>query len=334
MPPTPRIATDDSTLVGLLARRASTTPDAVAYRFLRDDLTVGDEVTCGELAARADAIAAHLRQRVEPGDRALMLYPPGLDFLCAFLGCLRAGVVAVPAYPPRVRELDARILAIAADASPRIGLATSALVPGISAAGLRGAVDLPWLATDEIDAADAAGGTRWVPTPDTLAHLQYTSGSTATPKGVSVTHRNLLRNLLDMHLGWQHDEASVMLSWLPHFHDMGLVYGLLGPLFAGVPGYAHVAHLLHPAADPLAAGDRHVRRDAQRRAEFRLRSLRPQDHARADRETLDLCRWRVAFNGAEPVRAETIQPFATAFAPCGFRPRRRSVPATAWPRPP
>jgi acyl-CoA synthetase (AMP-forming)/AMP-acid ligase II len=308
-----------STLVQIVNRRAATTPDAVAYRFVRDGLTVTEELTCNGLAARALAIAAHLQQRAEPGDRALMLYPPGLDFLCAFLGCLHAGVIAVPAYPPRGHELDARVQTIAADASPRIGLAPSALVPIITAAaGSSTFADLAWLGTDRIASSDRSGWKDWSPSPDTVAHLQYTSGSTATPKGVVVSHRNLLRNLLDMHLGWRHDEASVLLSWLPHFHDMGLVYGLLGPLFAGIPGYlmAPITFLQRPVRWLQAITAFGVTHSVAPNFAYDLcaRKIKP-----ADREALDLSRWRVAVNGAEPIRPETLQQFAEAFASCGFR---------------
>jgi len=338
-----RVDPADSTLVELVDRRATVTPQAMAYRFLRDDLTVADELTYGGLAARARAIGGRLRECAEPGDRALMLYPPGLDFLCAFLGCLHAGVIAVPAYPPRGHELDARVRSIAADAAPRIGLAPAAIVPVITAAaGPSDLAGLPWLGTDEVDPSGASAWTRsrsgvrhpastpdpgprtpddrrdWCPAPDTVAHLQYTSGSTAAPRGVVVTHRNLLRNLLDMHTGWRHDEASVLLSWLPHFHDMGLVYGLLGPLFAGVPGYlmAPLTFIQRPRTWLQAISAFGVTHSVAPNFAYDLcvRKIKP-----ADREALDLSRWRVAVNGAEPVRARTLERFTATFAPCGFR---------------
>ena len=309
----------DSTLVELLNRRAANMPQSVAYRFLQDDLTVADELTYVGLAARARAIAMHLRRHAQPGDRALMLYPPGLDFLCAFLGCLHAGVIAVPAYPPRGHELDARVRGIAADADPRIGLAPAELVPIITAAaGPCDLAGLPWLGTDAISASDASASNGWSPAPETVAHLQYTSGSTAAPRGVVVTHQNLLRNLLDMHIGWRHDETSVLLSWLPHFHDMGLVYGLLGPLFAGVPGYlmAPLTFIQKPRRWLQAISAFGVTHSVAPNFAYDLcvRKVKP-----ADREALDLSRWRVAVNGAEPVRAETLRRFTDAFAPRGFR---------------
>jgi acyl-CoA synthetase (AMP-forming)/AMP-acid ligase II len=308
-----------STLVELVEARACSTPERVAYRFLPDGLSIGDELTCRVLAERALAIAAHLQERVEPGDRALLLYPPGLEFLTAFFGCLQAGIIAVPAYPPRGHVLDARVQAIAGDCDPRIGLAPTDLVPMIRAAdGSRETANLEWLGTDRLPASDGAGWKTWRPTPDTIAHLQYTSGSTATPKGVVVSHRNLLRNLLDMHVGWSHDERSVLLSWLPHFHDMGLVYGMLGPLFAAVPGYvmAPITFIQRPARWLQAITRFGVTHSVAPNFAYDLcvRKVKP-----ADRPALDLSEWRVAVNGAEPIRAETLERFVNAFGPCGFR---------------
>ncbi len=310
----------DSHLVDLLRSRAAGMPSRTAYRFLRDDLTIGDEIDYATLALRARAIAARLQQRTAPGDRALMLYPPGLEFLSAFLGCLHAGVIAVPAYPPRGRELDARIQAIAGDAAPAVGLAPTALMPAIEAStGREGSLAaVPWLSTDEVTPVAAGEWREWTPSPDTVAHLQYTSGSTATPKGVIVTHRNLLQNLLDMHLGWRHDADSVILSWLPHFHDMGLVYGFLEPLFAGVPGYlmAPITFIQRPVRWLQAISTFGVTHSVAPNFAYDLCARKVKV---ADRAALDLGRWRVAVNGAEPIRAETLQQFASVFAPCGFR---------------
>ncbi len=313
-------AVDVQTLTELLRLRETETPDKTAFRFLRDGLEVTQELTYRALAARVRAIAAALRARVAPGSRALLIYPPGLEFVCGFLGCLHAGVIAVPVYPPRGHDVDARIQSIAEDAAPAIGLAPAALLPTEVAPPALAALrpGMAWLATDVVDPSEEGDWREWTPTSSTIAHLQYTSGSTAAPTGVIVTHHNLLRNLLDMHLGWRHDPDSVILSWLPHFHDMGLVYGVLEPLFVGIPGYLMpaIAFIQRPVRWLQAITKFGVTHGVAPNFAYDLctRKVKP-----ADREQLDLSRWCVAVNGAEPIRAETLRQFAAFFAPCGFR---------------
>ena len=228
-----------TSLIELLRNRADERPDRLAFAFLRDGVTPSDTLTFAELDRRARATAAWLQPRFPPRSRVLLLHPPGVEFIAAFLGCVYAGLVAIPAYPPRGRTIDARIRAMAADAQAALALTTAELLPKLTA--MAGNDDdfagVAWQASEPIAAGSAGGWRDPQPAGDVVAHLQYTSGSTATPKGVMVTHRNLLNNLLDMHLGWAHDADSVIVSWVPHFHDMGLVYGLLEPIFAGVPCY-------------------------------------------------------------------------------------------------
>ena len=311
---------DVQTLTELVRLREMETPERTAFLFLPDGLEVADHLSYRALATRVRAIAAALQARVSPGDRALLIYPPGLEFVCGFLGCLHAGVIAVPVYPPRGNEVDARIRSIAEDAAPAIGLAPASMVPAGVASPALAALrpGMAWLATDLVDLASAADWRRWEPTPATVAHLQYTSGSTAAPTGVIVTHHNLLRNLLDMHRGWRHDLDSVMLSWLPHFHDMGLVYGVLGPLYAGVSGYLMppIVFIQRPVRWLQAIAKFGVTHSVAPNFAYDLctRKVKP-----ADRDPLDLSRWSVAVNGAEPIRAETLKQFAAYFASCGFR---------------
>ena len=262
------------------------------------------------------ALAPH----ASPGDRILLAYPPGLEFLVGFFGALYAGMIAVPAYPPRGQQMDERVRAIASDAGPAVALSTTDVVERIGGAIAMGA-DMPTLECLAIDGATPTTADDWRERPverATVAHLQYTSGSTATPKGVVVTHGNILANMADLDAGWDHDDSSVIVSWLPAFHDMGLVYGLLLPIYANVPCVLMppVVFLQRPirwlqaftrfkgthAAAPNFAYDHCARRV---RAE--------------DRAPLDLSSWRVAVNGAEPVRPDTMDRFCEAFAPCGFR---------------
>ena len=322
-------STGCSTIVDLLQFRASKEPRRRAHTFLKDGFREQNHLTYRELEVRARAIAASLQGASSPGDRALLLYPPGLDFVEAFLGCLCAAIVAVPAYPPRSNQGSSRIQAIIRDARPSVILTTSNSLPKVEAMwGDRAAV-----AESRVLATDAPGSS-FPESPEQLvegwrdshceigegtpAYLQYTSGSTSEPKGVIVTHGNLVTNLRDMDRGWKHDADSVLVSWLPHFHDMGLIYGILGPLYAGIPGYL---------LSPLSFLQRPVRW-LQAMTHYRAtHSVAPnfgyelcaRKIAAEERNSLDLGNWSVAVNGAEPVRPETLERFAQFFEPCGFR---------------
>jgi acyl-CoA synthetase (AMP-forming)/AMP-acid ligase II len=314
------ILSDAANLIDLVCARAAESPDRPVFTFLRDGLTPGDTITFAALDRRARGTAAWLQARFPPGARVLLLHPPGVEFTIAFLGCVYAGLVAIPAYPPRGREIDPRIRAIAADAQAALALTTADLLPRLTAmtSGAGDFARVQWAASDAMSEVSADAWRHPSPSGDTPAHLQYTSGSTATPKGVVVTHRNLLRNLLDMHLGWQHDADSVIVSWLPHFHDMGLVYGLLEPIFAGVHCYQMppVAFIQKPVRWLRAITTFKATHSAAPNFAYDLcvRKIKPDD-----RLALNLANWIVAVNGAETVRAETMSRFVEAFGPVGFR---------------
>jgi acyl-CoA synthetase (AMP-forming)/AMP-acid ligase II/acyl carrier protein len=310
-----------SSLVDVLRARAAECPERKAFTFLRDGEEEEGHLTFAALDARARAIAAALQDEALAGERALLLFPPGLDFIAAFFGCLYAGVVAVPAYPPRPRRTDARLQEIAADARPRLVLCTEA----VRAAGDPAAASsdplraLPWLATDSIPPGSEAGWKEPGIGGQTLAFLQYTSGSTSTPKGVMVTHANLLHNQAMIARGFGlEDEQAVVVGWLPLYHDMGLIGTVMHPLYLG-----RRCVLMSPAAflqRPLRwleAISRH-RGTTSGGPNFAydlcVRKSTPESRSR-----LDLTTWTVAFNGAEPVHRATLEQFAQAFAPCGFR---------------
>ena len=307
-----------STLVELLRQRALEAPDRVVYTFLKDgELEDPTELTYGRLDEQARAVAAWLQERGAAGERALLLYPPGLEFMAGFFGCLYAGVVAIPAYPPRSRRKDARLHEIVADAQASVALTTSATLSGLE--GLR-AEDpvlggLRWLATDDLPLG--AGWRAPRITHDTLAFLQYTSGSTVAPRGVMVTHANVLHTSEDLYLGTRIGEASISVSWLPHFHDMGLMSGVVTPVYRNYPIY------LMPPASFLQRPARWLQALSHYRAthaggpnfayELCARKVAPEQRA-----LLDLSSWIVAFSSAEPVRKQTLDLFAETFAPCGF----------------
>ncbi|HEX9942797.1 MAG TPA: AMP-binding protein, partial [Thermoanaerobaculia bacterium] len=215
--------------------RADERPEAGAYTFLAEGEEEALSLNHADLDLRARAIGARLQSLGLAGERALLLYPPGLEFIAAFFGCLYGDVVAVPAYPPRSLRMLPRLRAVAADAHPEVVLTTGALLGGAEAlAGrLPELVGVPWIATDSL--APALAGEWRDPGVDggTLAFLQYTSGSTSLPKGVRVSHGNLLHNEEMIRRAFGQSERSVVVGWLPLYHDMGLIGNVLQPLYVG-----------------------------------------------------------------------------------------------------
>ncbi len=302
----------------ILAERANRSPERRAYLFLDDGEREGAALTDRELDQRARAIAARLQERGLAGERALLLYPPGLEFVAAFLGCLLAGVVAVPAYPPHSRRHLPRLLAIAEDARPAALLTTAALRDSSALAGLLGADSgLTCVATDEIPAELAAQCSAAAVTADDLAFLQYTSGSTAAPKGVRVRHGNLLHNEEMIRRAFGQSADSVIVGWLPLYHDMGLIGNVLQPLYAGATCVlmSPLAFLQQPRRWLAAITRYRATTSGGPNFAYDLCARKVTGEAL---EGLDLSSWQVAFNGAEPVRGDTLARFAAAFAPAGF----------------
>ena len=305
------------TLVQSLQRRAAQTPDQVALRFLAESAEHSVVLSYRDLDQRARTIAAALQANAELGDRAVLLFPSGPDYVAAFFGCLYAGVIAVPAYPPEStrRHHQERLLSIISDAEPRLLLTIASLADGLSQ--LDNAP--PVLSVDSLESAG-----NWIAPdlhPDDIAFLQYTSGSTALPKGVQVSHGNLVANevLIRRGFGIDLNPDDVIVSWLPLYHDMGLIGGLLQPIFSGVP-----CVLMSPAyflgrplrwLEAISAYGGTISGGPD--FAYRLCSERVSDSAL---ERLDLSRWRVAYSGSEPIRLDTLERFAEKFATCGFTP--------------
>ena len=312
--------TQFSTLVDLLRFRASRDPDRTAFTFLTDETTEAERLTYGQLDRGARAIAAALAANNQPGDRALLLYPSGLQFVAAFFGCLYAQVVAVPAYPPRNNQRGSRLAAIIADAQPAAILGTSAVIAKLRARPPErldtGSARL--LATDGVDEL-ASDWQEPQADSSTVAFLQYTSGSTSDPKGVMVTHGNLLHNSECIGAAFGLGPESVSVSWLPSFHDMGLIDGILQPVYNGFPSYlmAPTAFLQQPVRWLRAISRYRANHSGGPNFAYDLCTTKIAPNERRD---LDLSCWTSAYNGAEPVRITTQHEFCAAFEPFGFRP--------------
>ncbi|MFH0300407.1 fatty acyl-AMP ligase [Bradyrhizobium sp. 31Argb] len=309
-----------SSLVALLAKRAETQPDARAYIFLSDRGAEEAVLTFRELHDAARALAARLGEVTRPGDRAMLVFPPGLEFVVAFFGCLIARVIAVPMMMPRRQSARDSSAAIMANCEPAIALTSSAFA-------IRGDLQerfsregLQWLAVDLDTTPAQPAADLPLPAREDIAFLQYTSGSTSEPKGVAVSHGNLLANLEMIRISLGNTERSTYVNWVPLYHDMGLILNTLEALYVGA-----LCVLMAPNAftqRPL----NWLRAISDYRAEVACCPNFGYDlcvsRYRADQmQGVDLSSWKIALNGAEPVHAETIKQFIETFAAHGFDPR-------------
>jgi amino acid adenylation domain-containing protein len=314
---------EPASLVDVLLCRAAERSDAELFAFLPDgEDAPAQTITRGELDRRARALAVRLQEVGAGGGRALLLYPSGLEFVAAFFGCLYAGVVAVPAHLPRLNRPMTRLRSIVTDAAPEVVLTSASHAKDATqwSAGVPGLVGVKVLCSDQGPEDDELAG-RWLDpraTSGTLAFLQYTSGSTAAPKGVMITHGNLLANSARIHSAFGSSSEGRGVFWLPLFHDMGLIGGVIQTLYCGGAStlFSPVSFLQRPLrwlqaisrTGAIISGGPNFAYD-----------LCVEKTTPAQRAGLDLSCWRVAFNGAEPVRTETLDRFAEAFAVAGFR---------------
>jgi acyl-CoA synthetase (AMP-forming)/AMP-acid ligase II/acyl carrier protein len=307
------------TILDALCARASAQPGRSAYFLLSDEGAEAGSLTWGDLARRIRSLGRRFAAMQARGERAVLLYPTGLDYITSLYACLYAGVIAVPAYPPRINRHLSRILGIVEDCAPRYVLTDSSVMAGVKdvLANHPQLQKLEWIVTDTLDATESAD---WRPAPsanDAPAFLQYTSGSTSAPKGVIVTHENLTRNLTLIGEGFGVDQESTIVSWLPMYHDMGLIGNILATGWLGSECYvmSPAAFVRRPAAwlqaisrfGATASGGPNFAYD-----------LCAEKISAEECAGLDLSRWRTAFNGAEPLRAATMERFAEKFAPYGF----------------
>ncbi|RKH11913.1 amino acid adenylation domain-containing protein, partial [Corallococcus sp. CA053C] len=315
--------TASSSLIALLEEQAARKGDQRLYTFLDESGESDGGMSYEALCQRAQDVAAVLQDAVAPGERAVLLYPPGLEYIVGFFGSLFAGLIPVPAYPPDPRRLERtlpRLRAIIQDAQATVVLTTSGILAMSeflfeAAPALK---DLRWVATDELPAGARTSWRRPEAGPETVAFLQYTSGSTSAPKGVMLSHGNLLHNLRLISQAFQAHGDSSGVIWLPPYHDMGLIGGILVPLAQGF--HAALMSPLSFLKEPL--------RWLEAVSRFRgtisggpnfaydlcVKRISPEA-----RQRLDLSHWNLAFSGAEPIRPETLDRFVEAFGPQGFR---------------
>lgn len=309
------------TLVQILRDRAARQGQERVYTFL-----YGEEqhsLTYAELHGLTVSTAATLLQHCTRGDRALLIYPPGLEYIVALYACMYAGLIAVPSYAPRPNRPLTRLESIVANAEPTIVLTTSELLNSARSIFRQQAgplANLPRLATDEIDADNSSELPLEGISPETPVILQYTSGSTAFPKGVTLTHGNIVHNTAAIQRNFPLDSQSSTVFWLPPYHDMGLIGGILQPLCTGFPVtlMSPVAFLQRPARWLQAISQFRATCSGAPNFAYDLCVRRISDD---EVDQLDLRSWTVAFNGAEPIRKQTLDDFSAKFARCGFNRR-------------
>lgn len=315
-----RTKIQQTTLVNLLHERAQTEATKTAFIFLKDGETESSRINYQELDEKARAIANKLHSFNAASNGVLLLYQPGLEFVTAFLGCLYAGAIAIPAYPPQSNRKLSRLLGILVDAQPKVILTTNTLLCTVKEWLNQAQEKESWhlVATNNISKQLSLDWQEPLLNNETLAFLQYTSGSTGTPKGVMVSHENLMHNLKCIKTVSELTSKSVSVSWLPSFHDMGLIDGILQPLYSGFLG------VLMPPTYFLQRPIRWLQAISDYQATHCGGPNFAYDHCvrRVGTEqlsSLDLSSWRSAYNGAEPIHREVMEKFAAKFQNCGFQ---------------
>ena len=311
----------NTNLVEQLRFWAAAIPDQIAFRFLSRDEDEPECLTYGQLDRRAKAIAAKLTSMGFAGQRALLLYPPGLDFIEAFFGCHYASVIPVPAYPPRKNRNMMRINSISNDAQAAVALTVQQVVARseTSIGDAHSLRRIPWVATEQIPTEMEGDWIAPVIAPGNIGLIQYTSGSTGNPKGVMLTQQNIMANcaMIAHAFGMNRDTATAVF-WLPTYHDMGLIGGILMPVFYAVENslMSPVTFLTRPLRWLRAISDYKVAASGGPNFAYRwcTMKIKPEEC-----EGLDLSNWVVAFNGAEPVRADVLEEFTRKFEPYGFK---------------
>ncbi|ACE85089.1 non-ribosomal peptide synthetase [Cellvibrio japonicus] len=312
------------TLAHALRAKAEYMPDSTALYFLNDQGDGARQLSYYELDRQARTIAAVIQTMASPGDRAILLFPSGVDYVAAFFGCLYAKVIAVPAYPPEsVRpQHQARLASIIEDARPRLLLTDSVLLKPLQEAGQHllaklGADAPEWLCVDTLDSVIAERWQKPNIDPGDIAFLQYTSGSTAQPKGVQVSHHNLVTNEWMIRQSFAIGDDDVIVSWLPLYHDMGLIGSLLQSIFSGIPCVLMSSNYFLERPVRWLEAISHYGGTISGGPDFAYR-LCVERIGETALQQLNLSNWKVAFSGAEPIREDSLRLFSEKFSGCGF----------------
>ncbi|MGB3193277.1 MAG: fatty acyl-AMP ligase [Limnoraphis sp.] len=314
-----------SSLVSLLRYRAGHQQNQKVYGFIRNGQQETVTLTYAQLEKRARAIAAQLQSMgVEQGERALLLYSQPLEFIVAFFGCLYAGVIAIPAPPPdaiRIKRTLPRLQCLIQDAEVSFALTTSEVSSQLSQdwkKKLECNRQLLWLDSNEIAEEWAEQWQELTINPDAIAYLQYTSGSTSTPKGVIISHNNVLFHSACINQAWNYTSDSIAATWIPYFHDYGLIDGLIQPIYSGITCYvmSPLTFIKHPISWLKVISQYRVTHSQSPNFgyDYCVRRIPSEQLV-----NLDLRSWSTASNGAEPIRKHTIENFIKTFEPCGFR---------------
>jgi acyl-CoA synthetase (AMP-forming)/AMP-acid ligase II len=297
------------------------------YIFLADGEDTIESITYIDLLKRVKTVAARLMQQTKPGERILLLCPPGIDYNLLFISCLFAGVIPVPLYPPDTRSFD-RVVNIINDCSANAAIANSVTIEKLLANSTHNNESIysrlnsiKLFDSVEIQSGDPLIYSQFRAKKEDIAFLQYTSGSTNRPKGVMVTHENLISNTHFISNHFQHTDKECIVSWIPPFHDMGLIKDLLTTIYSGntlvyMSPYSFLrkpirwlnAITKYSYIGPVSSGAPNFGYD------LCIKSVCP-----SQIQELNLSNWRVAYNGAEPVRVHTLDAFHDKFKACGFK---------------
>lgn len=311
-----------SSLIDILDFRASIQSEQIAYTFLSNGGKDEVSLTYRQLNNKAQIISGYLQNSgYSSQERALLLYSPGIDYIIAFFGCLYAGIVPVPAYPPRPNRSLSRLQLIVNDVEAKIALTSTSILASIEHQFERipELKNLFWLATDNLsENIDLANNNVSYVKDDDIALIQYTSGSTGNPKGVVITHRNIISNSALIYNRFGHTSASRVVSWLPVYHDMGLIGGILQPLYGGFPVtlFSPTDFIRQPLLWLKTISECRATTSGAPNFAYEMCIHKINSEVK---KSLDLSCWDLAFIGAEPIRAKTLDDFAEAFEECGFK---------------
>jgi len=316
-------ATDVVTMVNRLQLLSSTRPEDIAYTFLVGREGEECNITYRELDLAASSLATYLKNNYNhKKSMAILVYEPGLDFIKSFFACLYAGWVAIPVSLPRRKNMEEKFNLIVRDSGASLVMSTESLVSRLAdeTNGNEEEATITWLATDKLDLETIDEALSWNIQPDSLALLQYTSGSTSNPKGVMISHRNIFENQTMIKSSFEHDENSIIVGWLPHYHDMGLIGNILQPLFAGCRCILMSPMLIlqHPVRWLQTISKYKATTSGGPNFAFDLcaREIKKKDLA-----GLDLSSWDLAFCGAERIHPNTLKQFSKKFKSIGFKER-------------